>query len=441
MKPKLLMIAPEFAPVNTTGHYRSTAFARYLQQFDVSPIVVTVDIDDASSIFNAPVDEELSKGLSEVDVRRVPCKINQVSPKNRILTWLQFQLRLSEPFGKSWWPNLEKFLRRVISDEKPQALYLSCPPFSLAPYVSDLAADMNLPLIVDFRDLWSQWSNGPSNSVIHHAITLFRERQVLEKSRAVITVTSECAEVFKRLAGGKLDQCIVIPNGLDKSLPQVVSAEPKRTVRVGYIGSFYYDPSAETERDLPWYKRRPHHWLHYYAARESWLYRTPFFFFKALSRYNEEKSVDEPEIHFEHIGRAPEWLVEMVSQFGLSEYVTFHGFMKRSEMQQKMLAWDWALSTSEKVIDGRHYCLPSKIFEYVSGGLPILGFLTKGVQEDFIAGANLGLFVNADDERAGVSLLRRITSEIHRFHLDEQFLEPYQRINGASRLARLIKDL
>ena len=438
---KLLLVAPEFAPVNTTGHFRSTAFARHLSEEGVQTDVVTLNVNDASTIFSAKVDTQLAVGLENVNIIRVNCELATSTQRPRVLEWLEHQFRLEEPLGKSWWPMLEPKLSEFIREECPDALMLSCPPFSLAPFIAKFAEQRRLPFILDMRDLWSQWSASPNPTAVHHWLRLLVERQVLKRASLIITVTEECADVFRSLCPEIGCRILVIPNGVDRKLPTKLSFVKTNRVRIGYVGSFYYNPVFETERSKYWFKRPPHHWLNYYACEESWLYRSPYFFFRTLADYNENRTSDDPEIAFEHIGKVPAWLKDMVKEFQLDDYVKFHGFIDRFELQKIIGDWDWALTTSEKVVGGRHYCLPSKLFEYLGAGLPIFGVLTPGAQEDFLRNGNLGMYTMADNREECLTTLRRAVSESHNFKINVEYLNRYQRAEGARDLLSAMRDM
>ncbi len=55
----VLFLAMEFAPVNTTGNYRSLKFVKYLNQFGIDPIVITLKQDEAADFFKAKIDYDL----------------------------------------------------------------------------------------------------------------------------------------------------------------------------------------------------------------------------------------------------------------------------------------------------------------------------------------------------------------------------------------------
>ena len=131
----------------------------------------------------------------------------------------------------------------------------------------------------------------------------------------------------------------------------------------------------------------------------------------------------------------------MVDSFGLRDFVRFKGFCAKHDLPGLVKSWDWALATSEKVFDGPHYCLPSKIFDYLTFGLPILGFVTHGAQRRFIEAGNLGICVDPDSHGAGVEVLASLLGNELKFETNAEFLDGYTRRSGARKLAESCRAL
>src|SRR5205823_5749930 len=98
---------------------------------------------------------------------------------------------LGDGIGRRWEPHLDRVWDRVVAESKPAAVYVSIPPFSVAPLAVKLARRSRLPLIVDFRDHWSQWCASPNPTWLHYQLILRLERHCLEQAQAVIGVTGQ----------------------------------------------------------------------------------------------------------------------------------------------------------------------------------------------------------------------------------------------------------
>jgi len=217
----------------------------------------------------------------------------------------------------------------AVAKADPSALYVSMPPF-IGALALELARRSRLPLILDFRDHWSQWCSGPKTTWVHHQILLRRERKWLEGAAAIIGVTGQLIQDLQH-AHPKVSKhkFHVVPNGYDAELPAAImprtDTAPGAPFVIGYVGSFYYSPEARASVMGRWWARPPHRWFHYTPRREDWLYRSPFFFFRALQTL----LANRPELRFKikvrFIGDCPDWLPVQIDQFGLRDVVEIWG--------------------------------------------------------------------------------------------------------------------
>ena len=67
----------------------------------------------------------------------------------------------------------------IIADTTPHAVYVSLPPARVAPIAVQLAAHSRLPLILDFRDHWSQWGDQAFPTRLHYRRELRAEGECL----------------------------------------------------------------------------------------------------------------------------------------------------------------------------------------------------------------------------------------------------------------------
>jgi glycosyltransferase involved in cell wall biosynthesis len=108
-----------------------------------------------------------------------------------------------------------------------------------------------------------------------------------------------------------------------------------------------------------------------------------YFLFKTLSCLFKNHPSLKEVIRIEFIGKKLSWLDQMIEKFELSDNVYLHGFVDRKKALALQQNFDIFLATSEKKIGGEHYCLPSKIFDYIGQNKPVLAFVTEGIQKEF----------------------------------------------------------
>lgn len=387
---KILMLCLEFPPVNTTGNYRSAGFARYFVKNGAEVCVLTADEQSQMATFKKTSDQSLMYGLERVSIHRFP--IRPLAPvwKSKFGNFIRIWWNLTDGIDKRWYRgNNIASINCVIQDFQPDYLYVSLPPFSMSRVALSISKKWDIPLISDMRDAWSRWGVSPFQTSLHYLLVKSLESRLFNHSSLVLSVTEELGADFlnqhPRLSKSKLK---TIFNGYDAVLnSQKVFNETQsldgKPLKIGYVGSFYYSPKAEKVRELKWYKRKGLQKLYYWPRKENWIYRSPYFFLKTLSRLIEDQPNYRDKIVFEHIGHCPDWLNQMIIDFNLKTNFYSHGFQSKKNVLQIQNTWQGILATSEEVEDGLHYCLPSKSFDMVASKKTILGFLTPGSQRAF----------------------------------------------------------
>jgi len=307
----------------------------------------------------------------------------------------------------------------------------------------ELSRKFRLPLVVDMRDLYSRWGNTPFGTRIHYWLTVLEERRIFAASQTIIGVTPRLLEVFKSSHPGiSSSKFEFIPNGFDgdsNSITDFNFSANQTKISIGYVGSFYYQPEVRKQFAKPWWRRSGHRKFFYIPIKEDWLYRSPYFFLKTIAQllvmYPQLKEI----IKIEFVGREPTWLKEMISEFALANIVTIHGFVSHLRSIEIQQSFDVLLATSEKVVGEEHYCLPSKIFDYVGLSKPVIGFVTDGIQKDFILNSGIGIVCDPDNVEQSAEKMGRLFFDGANFKINRKYLQQFERKNTAIKLASLLK--
>lgn len=442
----LLMLAFEFPPLGGVGVQRSLKFAKYLPEHGVRPVVVTPDKASIEATIGPAREAALLDELSaDTRIERVPCPAVRRDSGSRFGNWLNQFLRVGEGLGRAWRGPLLAAWPELVRREKPDAIYVSVPPFSMAPLAVGLAQRSGLPLILDFRDNWSQWCCSPQPSWVHYQLTLRRERACLDAASAVVGVTRQLVEDLKRVHPGiPSGKFHVVTNGYDGSLTECLPTRPPRGEQpfiIGYVGSFYYTPESRAALLNPWWQCAPHRWLQYAPRREDWLYRSPFFFFRALRRLLDERPELRPRVQVRFVGDTPAWLRAQVEEFGLTDVVEHLGRMSHRACLEFQASCDALLATSAKIVGGRDYCIAGKTFEYVASQVPITAFVTEGEQRDFLAASGLALVCDADEPEVGARALSDLIEGRFLPVPNLPFLQRFHRRETARQMADLVRQV
>ena len=173
----------------------------------------------------------------------------------------------------------------------------------------------------------------------------------------------------------------IVPNGWDEaeSTPLVhAPRQPDGTFIIGHAGRFYYSPEKRAAVMEPWWRKSPAHWLQYTPRREDWLYRSPYFFFRAVRRLLDWRPELEGRLRLKFAGDVEDWFAAQVAEFRLQAVVEHVGRLSHEACLAFEARCDALLVTSVKVPASRDYCIAGKTFEYLTMGRPILGIVTAG---------------------------------------------------------------
>ncbi|MEM7102347.1 MAG: glycosyltransferase [Bacteroidota bacterium] len=445
---KVLFMVMEFAPLNTTGNFRSLKFVKYFREHGIEPIVVTFTPESAANLWpKARIDDELLDEIpEETTVYRIPAEDRRKHYSSKLRSFITVYFHIEDNVARLWKANLMEAIDDIIEKHKPQVLLTSVPPFSSGGLAAHVSRKFSLPLVIDMRDAWSQWGHQPFGSYLHYLLTLRKERSNFKTAKAIVGVTPQLIRDFARAHPGlDKNKFHFIPNGFDDDteIPSDIETSTKedKKVIIGYVGSFYYSPHSHKQIFMPWWKRKRHRKLQYVPVKENWKYRSPYFFLKTLARAFEKAPKLKSRVEFHFVGRIPEWLGEMLGEFDLKDNFKSYGFVPHSEALRIQKSFDYFLTTSEKVEGGDHYCLPSKIFDYVRMRKPILAFVTAGIQREFISKSGLGLIMDPDDtENASTQLMEVLKNGI-KLQPNPQYLQNFHRRNITQNMSGVIKTV
>jgi Glycosyltransferase Family 4/Glycosyl transferases group 1 len=440
----VLFLLMEFAPVNTTGNFRSLKFVKYLREFGIEPVIVTFIEEEGASYFNTKIDKGLLKDIPEgTKIYRVHCEDGHKYYGSLLRSFFTIYFSIKDTFAKRWRKFLLPELSKIVQEHRPSLIFTSLPPFSSGGLAREVAGKFHLPLVVDMRDLYSQWGNTPYGSWLHYWLTLKEEKRIFKAAQSILCVTPQLIRTFKK-THPEINplKFHFTPNGFDLEQDRIsdfLFHPNKQRIVIGYVGSFYYDPKARDQILKPWWKMRGHKMLMYAPTKEDWLYRSPYFFLQTIALLFERNPNLKSLIKIEFIGREPEWLKPMVVKFNLQAQVTIHGFVDHEKSKTLQSGFDLLLTTSEKVMDEEHYSLPSKIFDYVGQSKPILGFVTEGIQKEFILSSGIGIICDPDNPNESASKINSLIANGMKFIVNNDYLNEFKRKNITGKVASIIR--
>nr|WP_321410905.1 glycosyltransferase [uncultured Carboxylicivirga sp.] len=432
----IFYIAYEFPPLNNGGVLRSAKFAKYLPDFNIKPVVFTLSPHDYKAIFKEfLVDNTLLDEIPDrAEIIWVP------SPGIKRKHSLRAFFSIVRRDTSHWQPNLKKAIIDNIEKYKPQAIVVTAPPFSLVSYARKLSKELNLPLIIDMRDAWTYWNLTPYRTYFHYLFTKLEERRCFKHASKIIGTSQQTLKDFKKLHPSiPSDKFHLIPNGFDIEMDHWQTEDlTNRKYRIGYVGSFYYSPEARRQMFTHWSKKPIKHWLNFVPRKEDWLYRSPYYFFKTVSKLikHNPSYIDKIEICF--AGHKPEWFDSMVTENRLESVVKHLGLLSLNESLTFQKQCDALLLTSAKVVGGNDYSIAGKTYEYISIKKPIVSFVCEGAQKDILIKTGIAILCNPDELEESMNKLKElIDGKIH-LQPDQQYIKSFHRRKLAENFADII---
>jgi glycosyltransferase involved in cell wall biosynthesis len=443
----ILFLAMEFPPMNAAGVFRPLRFIKGLHAHGIRSVVITFEIDEFIQKRHKKFDEKLLQQVpADVPVIRIPLKDLAPYYNTRTSKFVNTYFTVSDNFKYAWRDNLFDALPAIIEKYQPQGIIATAPPFGASVLAAEIATRYHLPLIQDMRDAWAKLSMMPLGSYFHYLVKRNLERKAFQKASAIITVTPQLRKMFTDTHPGMpKDKFHLIYNSFDFDLPASLqvrseSIDKKEVFNIGYVGGFYFSPESRDMMLRPWYKKKGHRMFQYTPVKEDWLYRSPYFFFKALKRLLDKHPQWKQKIRFHHIGETPAWLAGMAQEAGVGDNLVTHGFQPQEKTIELQNGFDVLLATSEKVIGDEHYCLPSKLFTYLRSGKPALAFLTKGVQHEFISESKMGPIADPDNETEAVAVMEKLLLQGYSASLDMNYLQQFERDRAIQQLVAIVKN-
>jgi glycosyltransferase involved in cell wall biosynthesis len=426
-----LFLAFEYPPMNTGGAQRPARLARALVNEGHSVAVVTASITQG---------EEPSDG---VKVYRIAAQPTSWASRMRESAWLS----PTDRSGNRWRKPLFQALPGIIARHTPEVLWVTVPPFGIARLGQEVAERFSLPFLFDMRDAWSQWGIAPYPTRWHYEAVRKLEQRILQSADAIAVTTNEMrSDLLRAQPLIHPKKISVLKNGYSGEVTATRTATLRvptddAPLRIGSVGSFDYTPQRHRLMLAKWYTKKPHQWLQYTPRIEDWRYRSPYYVFTALVAFQKTHPELAGRIKLEFVGHVPDWLRLMVTQASLEQHVVLHGQKTHDTAMEFVANCDLMLATSVKVHGGVDYCIAGKTYEYVQLMKPVLGFVTKGAQRNFLEATGLLIEVNPDDTAAAVQTLHQLATGQVSLTPVAQFIEGVSILNTAKQLISIAREI
>jgi glycosyltransferase involved in cell wall biosynthesis len=359
---KVLLIAYHFPPLSGGGVFRTLKFTKYLPEFGNQPHVLTVKnpmyrTKDATLLREIPPEAKVYRTFSfEHRILRAP-RLLGIN-----LKWFHIP---DENIG--WLPSAICQGEKIIRKENIDTLFATAPIFTSLLIGFLLKKKTGKPLVVDYRDPWTQNVFVKYPSKLHKKIEDKLETFVLATADHII-VTAEpmkCRLVEKYpFTKGKID---TITNGFDPDdFKNLTVKKDEEKFVIAYTGSLYGLRTGEK-------------------------------FFSALKEVIEANPELQTKIKVLFAGLPSKKAVFLIEKFGLKNIVRLLGYKSHQESLELMVNADVLLliMSAEEIYDAKTgpLTIPGKVFEYLGAKKPILAIAPLGAVADIMNSTKSGVIV------------------------------------------------
>lgn len=420
----------------SAGSLRVLSFARHLPEFGWQPLVVTIDDTgfpriDAALLRRLPPDAEIIRSMTPFSgsfaTRKRPNRTAQ-SGDVRVVVQSSASRRGWRSYGRSvfdrWvavpdhtiaWHLLAGLKAGwLVRRNGIQAIVTSAPPISAIAGGLIAKAVSRATWVADLRDPWDDGTRGDRRTLRFRCGAAL-ERRAVESADTVLANTPRFGERLRAESPDRAGRIEVLPNGYDeeeigRARSQADGTSPERPLTIVHAGTFYpgeRDPWPVLEgiaraRDIVGGRRRFRVILAGDRVLEAW----------------------------------PDY-AQRLSALRLDDVVELPGFLPHADTLACLAQADLAV-----LVQGGGFVLqvPSKAYEYLAVGTPVLAVTTEGATADLVRATARGTVVAPDD----VEGVTRVVAATYQ-RRPERFMGPVEGIHSrrelAGRLATILDRL
>lgn len=422
---KVLIITYYWPPAGGSGVQRWLKFVKYLRNFDIEPVVYTVE-NPNYALTDFTLQEEIPKGIT---VLKQPIwepndllsffKSNQKQTSAGFLnpnpSFLEKKLQYIRanyfiPDSRKFWikPSVN-YLKNYLKKHKIDVVISTGPPHSMHLIGLQLKQSIGIKWIADFRDPWTDID-------YFHQLPLTEkarkkhfdlEKEVLESADAILVVGKTMKEKYAKFA----KNIAVIYNGFDGEI-NTSANELSKKFAITHVGLMNSD-------------------------------RNPEVFWEVLNELVLENSSFSNDLSVQLIGKVANEVLKSVSKFGLNKFVHFIDYVPYHEVRKFQSAAQVLLLVVNNVPAAKGI-LTGKIFEYLQANRPVLAIgPTDGDLAEILHSTNSGSIIDYADKlnmkKTLLSLYEKY--KVGNLKVEGKKIEQYHRKNLTEQLSVVIKSV
>ncbi len=374
---KVLVVAYYFPPLGLSGVQRTLKFVKYMKNYNWEPTVVTT-----GKVAYFAHDDSLHKELIDSDIRII--RVSGSNEPNSILSRFgtiklpsEFLRnifdKLSQTFfipdNKISWSRLAyKKIDEILSHEKFDALFITCPPFSAFDIISKIKKKHDVPLFADYRDLWYRSYFSFYLTPFHRLLHKNKEYLALKAADRIIVTNRKIKEkLLSTYPFLTFEDVVIIPHGYDHEDFEKIEAQPKpqNKMVLMYSGIFM-------------------------------VYNSPVYLLKAFKQLTIERPDIASNIELHFVGFLRKENQKLIRRLKLQAFVKDHGYVNHDEAIAKIKSADvlWFMVGRRRNIDA---ILPGKIYEYIGAKKTLLACVPDGAAKMAVEESGAGFVCDPDN--------------------------------------------
>jgi hypothetical protein len=422
---KVLIIAYYWPPAGGPGVQRWLKFVKYLQDFNVKPIVYIPEnpnypIIDESLVNEIPKDITILKqpikepyGFANVLAKKSSQNISKgiISEQKKqsfiekILLFIRGNFFIPDA-RKNWVKPSVEYLSKYISNNSIEAIITTGPPHSLHLIGLQLKQKLKVNWLADFRDPWTSIGYHKQLKLTKSSIKKHKqlEKQVLLGADQVIVTSFVTQKEFQDITDKPIT---VITNGYDTEKTKEAPLDSKFTL--AHIGSFLSE-------------------------------RNPEILWRVLADIKRENKVFQSQFQLNLVGTVSKEILESLEKHGLFQFVNLIGYVSH----EKAIAYQrksQLLLLIEINSEDTKCIIPGKLFEYMVSNRPIIAIGPEDSDvEQILKETNTGSYFNYTEYDRLKSVILEHYKAFQNNNLQSQpiGLQQYSRRELTKKLSELI---
>ena len=422
---KVLIITYYWPPAGGSGVQRWLKFVKYLRDFDVEPVVYTVDnpeyaLTDETLQNEIPENIEILKQsilepnnlLSKLKSKQKDTSVGFLNPNPSFIEKKLHYIRANYfiPDSRKYWikPSI-KYLSNYLKTNNIDLIITTGPPHSIHLIGLGLQKKNSIKWIADFRDPWTDidyFHQLPltKNSLEKHELL---ERKVLKNADSVLVVGKTMKENFKKFN----KKIHVLTNGFDSNLINE-NLELDKKFTFTHIGLMNAD-------------------------------RNPIVLWKVLAKMAIKNIEFASDLQVKLIGKSALEIHTSIKEYGLENIVQFIGYLPHQKVIDHQRSSQVLLLVANNVPSAKGI-ITGKVFEYLQAKRPILAFAPEdGDLAEIIENTNSGIVIDFNDEeklkKVMVDLYEKFKQD--KLTVNSKSIDQYHRKNLTGKLAKIIKGI